>query len=247
MLTTHRRAAAVAGIGVTLLLAACGGSSSSGAGGGSASAAPKAESQLKGLSAEQVLAKAKEATASAKSLHYHADGTSGAEKILFDVRADKARGAIATVEASGQQVKLIQDTKDVYIGGKNTLITTLAGGKDVTGKWVKTSASNPAATSVLELADPAKFTAQFFTLESGQKVELGTPKTVDGKQTVALVISGGKGGGTMYVSAEGTPYPLLIESAGGSTDKGTVTFSEFDQPVDVQVPAAADVITAPGA
>lgn len=243
--------AAAACLSSALLLTACGGSGSSGtsasASGGAASSPAKAASQLQGLPAEQVLEKAKAATAAAKSLHYTANGSSGNEKLAFDVRSDKARGVIASVEIGGQQIKIIQDLKNVYIGGNNPIVAGLAGGKDVTGKWVKTSASNPAVSSILEIADPAKLTEQFFKLEPGQKVALGTPKTVAGQQTVALVVSGGKdGGGTMYVAAEGTPYPLLIESDATNGDQGTLTFSEFDKPVDVKVPAAKDIIAIPG-
>ncbi len=247
-MSTSFRRAVVACASAAVLLTACGSGSSSSAGSGGAASSPaNAASQVQGLPAEQVLEKAKAATASAKSLHYTADGTSEGQKLAFDVRADKARGVIASVDVAGQQIKIIQDLKDVYIGGNNPIITGLTGGKAAAGKWVKTSASNPAVSSILEIADPAKLTEQFFKLEAGQKVALGTPKTVDGKQTVALVISGGKdGGGTMYVAAEGPPYPLLIESAATNGDQGTLTFSEFDKPVDVKVPDAKDILAIPG-
>jgi hypothetical protein len=245
--STTVRVAAAACLSSALLLTACGGSGSGSSASGSAAASPsKAASQVQGLPAEQVLEKARVATASAKSLHYTADGSSEGQKVAFDVRADKARGVIASVDVAGQQIKIIQDLKDVYIGGNNPILTSLAGGKDAAGKWVKTSADNPSVTSILEVADPAKLTAQFFKLEAGQKVSLGTPKTVAGQQTVALVISGGKtGGGTMYVAAEGTPYPLLIESADKNGDKGTLTFSEFDKPVEIKVPDAKDILPVP--
>ena len=248
MSTTVRVATAAACLSSALLLTACGGSSSSGASAsgaaasGGASSGGQAASQLQGLSAEQVLEKAKAATASAKSLHYTATGTSDGQKLSFDVRTDKARGVMAELELAGQKIKIVQDMKDVYVFGGEGIL----GGKGTGGKWAKSSTSNPAMSSLLEIADPAKLTEQFFTLDPGQKVSLGTPKTVDGKQTVALVVSGPKNdGGTMYVSAEGTPYPLLVESDPKGKDTGTLTFSEFDQPVDIKVPDAKDVIVLP--
>ncbi len=249
-MSTSIRRAAVACVGAAALLTACGGGSSSSTGAsasGSASSSPaQAASPLKGLTAEQVLAKAKTALASAKSLHYTADGTSEGKKIAFDVRADEARGVIATLEMAGEEIKIIQDKKDVYISGTASFLAGLTGGKGAADKWLKTSADNPGVGSLLEISDPEKLTEDFFKLEAGQKLSLGTPKTVDGKQTVALVVTGGKdGGGTMYIADEATPYPLLVESDPSSKDKGTVRFSEFDQPVDVKAPAAKDVIALP--
>src|SRR3712207_8733549 len=56
-------------------------------------------------------------SASAKSLHYTAEGTSDGQKLSFDVRTDKARGVMANLELAGQQIKIVQDLKDVYVFG----------------------------------------------------------------------------------------------------------------------------------
>jgi len=240
---TPMRAALAAALSSTLLLAACGGAG----GEGSSSNAPAAASQVDGLPAEQVVEKARTALASAKSVHYVAKGTDGGKTLTIEMRVEKDRGAVGSVEVGGEQVKLIRTKDAVYVTGNEALLAAASGGKPVgAGKWIKTTAQAPGIDAFVELADAGKIMEQI--VKPGQKLSLGTPKTVAGKQTVAVVIgpdAKGKNAGTMYVSAQGTPYPLLVESAPGDQDQGTVTFSDFDVPVDVKEPDAGDVVTAP--
>jgi len=243
---TPLRTAAAAALSSTLLLAACGGSGGEGSS-SNGSAAPAAASQVEGLPAEQVVEKARAALKSAKSVHYVAKGTDDGKPLTIEMRVEKDRGAVGSVQVGGEQVKLIRTKDAVYVTGNEALLAAASGGKPVgAGKWIKTSAKAPGIDAFVELSDAGKVMEQM--VRPGQKLSLGTPKTVAGKQTVAVVIgpdAKGKNAGTMYVSAQGTPYPLVVESAPGAADQGTVTFSDFDQPVDVKAPDAADVVAVP--
>ena len=243
---TSLRVAIAACLSSTLMLAACGGSGSEGSSASKSSSSPAAASQVEGLSAEQVVAKAKATVTSAKSMQYLAKGTDGGKELTVEMRIDKDRGALGTIGLADEQIKLIRTKDAVYVTGNQALLAAVSGGKPVaTGKWIKTSEQAPGISSFMELADPGKLLDQI--VKPAQKLSLGTPKTVAGQQTVAVVIApdaSGKNGGTMYVSAQGTPYPLLIESAPGDKDQGTVTFSDFDKPVDVTAPDAKDVVVA---
>ncbi len=249
---TIQRAAVVACLSSTLLLAACGGSGSGGSSAPSSasqsSSAPAAASQLEGLPAEQVVEKARTALTSAKSVRYVAKGTDDGKPLTVEMRIDTARGATGSIELAGERIKLLRTQDDVYVTGNDALLAAASGGKPVaSGKWIKTSAQAPGISSFLELADAGKLMEQL--VKPGQKLSLGTAKVVAGQQTVAVVIgpdAKGENGGTMYVAAQGTPYPLLVESAPGAKDQGTVTFSGFDEPVDLAPPAAKDVVAAPG-
>lgn len=239
---TPVRAAVVAALSTTLLLAACGGS-----GENSSSSGAAAASQVEGLSAEQVVEKAEAAVRNAKSVHYVVKGTDDGKALVIDMRVAKDRGAVGEITGGDEQLKLIRTGDAVYVTGNEALLAAASGGKPVTaGKWVKTSATAPGISGFTDLADPGKIMDQL--VKPGQKLSIGTAKTVAGKQTVAVVIgpdANGGNGGTMYVSAQGTPYPLLVETAAGAKDQGTVTFSDFDAPVDIAEPAATDVVAAP--
>lgn len=243
MSTTTSKAGALC-LATALLLTACGGSSGSSGGGGASSggSAGKQASQVQGLPADQVLAKAKQALASAKSVHFTLKTTGGSDgDASFDMKLAAGQQATGTLGTSGQQIKLVRVGKTAYLSGSEQLLAALSQGKAPAGKWVKMSADTPGLEPLLEFTDLSN--GMGTVLKPKGKLTLGTPKAVDGKQTVALVDDDPKGGGTLYISAEGTPYPLLIESSAG---KGTATFTEYDAPVTVTPPAASDVITVPG-
>lgn len=245
---TSVRAAVAACLSSTVLLAACGGSGGEGSSASKDSGTPAAAaSQVEGLPAEQVAEKAEAALKSAKSVHYVVKGTDDGKALTIEMRVAKDRGAVGEIKAGDEQLKLVRTGDAVYVTGNEALLAAASGGKPVAaGKWVKTSAQAPGISGFTDLADAGKLIDQI--IKPGQKLSIGTAKTVAGKQTVAVVIgpdANGKNGGTMYVSAQGTPYPLLVETAPGDKDQGTVTFSDFDEPVDVKEPAAADVVTAP--
>jgi hypothetical protein len=240
----HRTGAA--GVAAALLLAGCGSSGGGGGGGSASSAAPasKPASQVKDLPADQVLAKAKQALASAKSVHFTAKGTSSSDgDISFDMKLAQGPNATGTIGAAGQELKIVRVGQDAYISGNEALLASLSQGRAVAGKWIKMPASTPGLSSLLDVTDLSKGMGE--VLKAKGKLSIGTSKVVDGKQTVALVDSDPSGGGTLYVSAEGTPYPLLIEPAAASKDKGSAHFSEYDAPVTVTPPPASDVIEAP--
>ncbi len=205
-----------------LLLTAC----SAGSTGG--------RSQVEGLSAEQVLARAKAAAAAALTLHY-AEVGSGADGSSLKIRMDRRRGFVATAETGGQPLEVRKIDDVVY----------LRNGAKRGGQWTRTTASDPVAGNLLQLGDPAAITEAYLTLRSGEKAALGTPKDVAGHRTVALVVSGGTADRTVYVAAEGTPYPLLVEPKVPGDGARIVTFSDFNQPVDLVAPDPADVVATP--
>jgi hypothetical protein len=239
-------AGAAACLASALVLTGCGGSSGSSPGAassGAGAAASKAPSQVQGLPADQVLAKAKQALSSAKTVHFTAKGKSSDGDISFDMRLATGPNATGTIGAAGQEIKVVRIGKVAYLSGNEQLLAGLSGGKAAAGTWVKMPADTPGLSSLLEISDLSS--GMGTVLKAKGTLSLGTPKVVDGKQTVALVDSDPTGGGTLYVSAEGTPYPLLIEPASGSKDNASAKFTEYDVPVTVTPPPAADVVEVP--
>ncbi len=240
-MSTSLRVLAAAGLSAALLLTACGsgGSGGSGSSAPAASSATKAASQVEGLPADQVLAKAQAALASAKTVHLvlkagDSNGTSS-----FDLRMAQGPNASGTLSLSGQEVKLVRIAGDAWVTGSPQFISGLTKGSAPAGKWVKVPVSTPGFSSLLDIADLTKLSQ---LLKPKGAVSIGTPKVVDGKQTVALVDAGSKGS-TLYVSAEGTPYPLLIEPKDTKAGE-SATFTEYDAPVTFTPPPAGDVVEA---
>lgn len=238
----HRLRAGVAAASLALVVAGCGG------GGTSSTGAPASPSStLVGQSAEQVLAASKKALEGATSVRYQVKGTSDkadpTSTLSFDFRIAKGKGATGSMALGGKSLTILQVGKDGYLSADSTFLTSKGapipgGGK---GKWIK---SPPQTESLLAITDLAK---SFDALNAdGATLSLGTPKTIDGRPTVAVVVApkGDQDGGTLYVAAEGPAYPLLIETKGKKSE-GSLTFSEYGQPVEIAAPAPASIIEIP--
>jgi hypothetical protein len=65
-------------------------------------------------------------------------------------------------------------------------------------------------------------------------VSRGSVTTYKGQPVIELKDSKG---GSLFVAATGTPYPVAI--VGDGTHKGTVVFSGWNQPVTLTAPAGA--------
>jgi hypothetical protein len=72
--------------------------------------------------------------------------------------------------------------------------------------------------------------------------EKGEETDVEGQRAIALTadVSGG-GTSTMWVASDAPHHLLKIETVGGD-DPGVFTFSGYDEPVDVPIPPAEEVI-----
>jgi hypothetical protein len=243
---------ALATASCAVLLAACSPSSasssasSSGAVGPSSPAASAPSSvatgPLAGLAPVKVLARAQSALAGAKSVHFVARGA-GQDGSLsgFDVRAASSGDATGSVYFSGDTLKLVRRGNDVYLSGHKALLADLAPqGTNMTGKWLKVPADQPEIAGILQVASLR--TGLGGVLLPRGALSFGPSKNVDGEQTVAVVESGATPL-TVYVAAEGTPYPLLVQSAAAGPAGTSAEFLEWNAPVVVTPPPASAVVT----
>ncbi len=239
--TQSRRALIAVLAGAALIVAGCGGSDSpttdtakSGGGGSTTETAKEPTESLDGLTAEQVLEKARAAALGAKSVRLVGKGTEGGSALDLDVVVIDGKGAKGRVNTGGVDVSFIAAGDTVYLklgpealkqfGGEAA--ATLVGDKYLSGP-----SDDPRFASVKQFTDLKGLVTQLLTPN-------GTPKRVDGKDvdgtaTVGLK-SGSDSGGTLYIASEGTPYPLLVEQG---SDKGTVTFSDWDKDVTIDAPS----------
>jgi hypothetical protein len=256
MLSRARLVVAVAVAAAAALVSACSSSSgtssssapSSASASAAASSAPSSSagasaggsSTLASLPPTRVLAKAQAAVGGAKSVHFTANSTGQNGAGGYDLKLLANGNAAGTITFDGAQLKVVKIGDVAYLSGHPEYLAALAPGQNLAGKWVELPATHQAVTNLLAVADLR--TGLGGVLLPKGSVAFGPSKTVDGRPTVALVETSSNGGGTVYVAAAGTPYPLLIESAPGSGSSSSARFSEWDKPVTVTAPAAAQVI-----
>jgi hypothetical protein len=220
--STHVRAA-VAVLLLVLALAACGGSSSNG------------ES---GKPAQQIVQDAVKAAQSANSVRMSGSIPGPSSSLSVDLRVAKPSSATGTIALEGNNVTIVRVGDTVYLNGDRGFWTRLLGaaaGKRFAGRWLKASASASNVAGFARLTD----INQFFkgaVQSHGTLVKKGT-KTFDRRQVIAIVDTG-QGGGTLYVAAQGKPYPVAL-LGGTAAAKGTIRFADWNANVSVTAPTGA--------
>lgn len=129
----------------------------------------------------------------------------------------------------------------------------------VSGRWVRTTAaSTPALSPLAAVTDPSRIAS---CLLHGHRWLVASPPrvTVDGRPAFALAESGagvGSASSRLYLSTSGPPLPLrfdrtrryrprsvLASGRGGAaapaSARASITFSRFDQPVQISPPRGA--------
>jgi hypothetical protein len=198
-----------------------------------------ADNGISALAPADIVTKMHTALAAAKSFHMVGTGTDNGQKVGFDLKFS-GKDFVGTVDLGGAiKLDLISIGTDIYLKAPNDFWSSqLPAGQATTllaliqGKYVKIASTN---ASVAALVDP--FRPENMTKPEGD-VTKGDTKTIDGQPAIALVDS--KDGGKLYVATTGDPLPLSIEGGSLGTD-GSIQFKEYNVPVTVTAPAAADV------
>ena len=205
------------------------------------SAGPAASGPLAGLAPTRVLAKAQSAMSGAKSVHFVASGTGQTGGTTgLDLHLLANGDAAGSFKLATQPLEIVRKGTSAYLSGDPAFMARVAPGRtDLAGRWVKLPADDPAVADLLAVADLR--TGLGGVLLPKGPLTFGPTGPVDGHDTVAIVESG-PSGGIVHVAADATPYPLLVESLPGAASNSTARFSEWDQPVTITAPPAAQVI-----
>ncbi|GAA2797454.1 hypothetical protein [Streptomyces showdoensis] len=203
------------------------------------------------LSGPQIANKAIGATKAADSLTLDValkttDGPIKA-RLATDVRGHCA--GTMTIGTTGSAELIKPDAKSVYMRFDEAFLKEQAKGesaevqaevvKQLKGRWLKTDANDPDAKDSLALCDLKSLLSEF---EQGLNTAVkGKETTVGGKKALMLTQAFDSEKTTLYVATEGEPYLLKIVTAGGK-EPGTVSFSDYDKPVDAKTPPAKDVV-----
>lgn len=223
------RARGVVFVVAAVLLAGCG-SGSSNQGGSSGSNGEASQS------ANQVFADAKATAKSASSVHVAGDGFSGKQPIRVDLTFG-GKDATGSLRVNGLEVDIIRTGGTTYVRGSDAFYKHYAGAAAATflhDKWLKVPASNGLDAQFR----PFTSTDAFFTevaAKHGKLVNQGAT-TFKGEDVVAIHDT--TKDATLYVAANGKPYPVAVVSNGGDK-RGTITFGDWDKPFSVSAPKGA--------
>ncbi|HET8527787.1 MAG TPA: hypothetical protein VFL60_02665 [Gaiellaceae bacterium] len=212
----RRLAAAVL---LVLALAGCGGSSTNG------------EAKKP---AAQVVADAQKAAGSARIVHVVGTGIDNGRPLKLDLWLENGRGK-GHLEESGAGFDVVRVGDAMYVKGSSAFLKRFAGGAAAAllhDRWLKSSATKGPLAALAPLTDKR----QFVRAALGQHGKLENKGLVDRGGTKVVQIADTTQGGSLFVAAEGTPYPVAL--AGGRA-QGSVTFSGWDAGEQIAAPKSA--------
>jgi hypothetical protein len=226
-----------------LFVAGCGG-------GGSGGGGSTQTSSLATKPANVVVRDAAKAVKDASSFHMSGQvragsGMLGAKSIGLDLTVVRDKGATGSMTLGGAKIDLIVTGNNGYLRAGPAfwkLVASKEGNRQMGGfvaqlfgnKWIKFPANNKQFGA---LTDPANPNSLFksLTRDHGKLANKGET-TYKGQSVVAIQDT--TQGGTLYVAATGTPYPVALIKTGGKNG-GSITFDNWNQSVTVTAPKGA--------
>jgi hypothetical protein len=206
---------------VAVIAAGCGGGSKTN---GEASKPP-----------EQVLKDAKQAALSAKAVHVSGSIVDAGQPLTLDLTIVTGKGGKGEMSESHLQFEIVRVGDRAYIKGSDAFLRKFAGNAAaqlLRGKWLQGSSTQGDLKALAPLTDISKLFNG--ALGTHGKLQNKGETTYKGQKAVAIVDT--TQGGTLYVSATGTPYPIAIE---GGKNKGAVTFDNWNKTIDIVAPKGA--------
>ncbi|MGC9499472.1 hypothetical protein [Streptomyces sp. WG7] len=236
---TLKVATAVATASVSVaLLAGCGGDS-----GGESK-------PFDGQSADDIAAKAVEATQQAKSLHMKGDTRlEDGSTVTIDVSVDQEKNCQGTIGTGEGKADVRHTDATLFLRGdaqywRSALQQQPDAAQKMApklqGKWVKMPANDAATAGV---CDKQGFIAAMDEDKSErQGMKRGDTTEVGGEEALKLTKKGSAGETlALYVATEGEPYILKTTTEGGE-NPGSVTFSDYNKPVSPEQPPADQTV-----
>jgi hypothetical protein len=192
--------------------------------------------------AKSIVTSAFAATANAPSVTIHGSGTSGKQTLAFNV-SFSAAAAGGSIAMNGQTLEIRRVGSMIYEKAnkgylkENGASSSVAA--SVANKWLSVPASEKSEYASLGgFLNAKQFIAGLTPKGYIGKVTGASRTTLAGKPVYKVqgTFSGTKA--TVYVAAQATPYVVRIVQPTGS-DHGTIYFSNYGQPVNVQTPPNA--------
>jgi hypothetical protein len=211
---------------------------------GAPSAASSAGPDLSSMTAAQIIKASEQALTGAQSLKLDlktVDSTGTSEsKLATDVRT----GCTGTISRPGVgSAEVVMDTKKtIYLKPDDAMWKVIGGSTAATvfhGKWV-TNYNDPATMGMIGYCAATQFAAE---MDAGGQPTKGQTTTIDGQPAQMLTeLDPGGNKNTLWVAAKGQPFPLQATGGNGAGANDKVTMTDYNVPVTVTVPPAAQVV-----
>ena len=188
------------------------------------------------MTANQIIAQMKKDVANAKSVHITGTGTSGGTNLSLDLQLERGTGGTGHIEIGGYGFDIVRIDNKLYFKADHAALDHFAGAvvaRLLAGKWFVVPAGSSGFGSVTPFTDLQRLMNQILTASG--RVEKGDESKVDGQP--AIVLTDTKNGGTLYVATTGPAYPLQLKP--GKSKTGTISFTDWDQPVTLTAPKDA--------
>ena len=181
--------------------------------------------------AAQIYADARNATSTAKGVHIHGSFVDSGQRVTLDLRVAQGKGE-GTLAQSTAHADIARVGDTAYLRANSEFWRRFGNAAAATllhDKWLKGGAGE----------DPLQAFAKYMDLEALSKDAFGSPGTLrkEGERTYAgqkvVAVRDTKNKETLYVSEEGTPYPVAV------VGDGTIAFDHWNEDVSVGVPKDA--------
>jgi hypothetical protein len=184
----------------------------------------------------QIVAAAKAAADGAATVHLAGTLMSEGKPLNIDLELLAGKGGRGRITLEGVSINLITVGGSVYVDGSQAFYRRIAGpaaARLLQGKWLKAPESSGNFASLASLTDLAKVIDSTLA-NHGTLARAGT-KTIDAQRVVG--VDDVSQGGTLYVAAKGSPYPIEVVKDGGRG--GRIVFDRWNQAVALAAPVNA--------
>jgi len=187
-------------------------------------------------SAVQVAKDTVAAATAASAVHVAGSIVSSGTPLTLDITIVKGAGGSGTMSEQGLTFQLVRVNGKAYIKGSDAFYKKFAGPSVAAllhDKWLEGSATTGNLAALTALTDISKLFNGALGSHGALKNEGET--TYKGQKVVA--IKDLSKGGTLYVAATGTPYPVAI--VGSGSNGGAILFGNWNKPVPITAPKGA--------
>jgi hypothetical protein len=184
--------------------------------------------------AGQVIADAKKAALGATIVHVTGRGTDNGAALKIDLWIGNGKGK-GHLQENGVAFDVVRVGDTTYIRGGSTFVKKFAGAGAATllhDRWLKAPATTGQLAPLASLTDKQ----QFFNGVLGQHGKVENKGETDYKGQRAVEIRDTTQGGSLFVAATGTPYPVALA---GGTQQGDILFSDWNGSETIVAPKGA--------
>lgn len=182
---------------------------------------------------DQWFAESLAAAKAASTVHITGAMTESGQRMTLDLRLVAGKGATGRIVVGKQPIDIVQLGRFAYFRVSASFWRRYGGSvaaQLLAGRWVKVASTTPGFSSFTSLTDMSHFFTSMFS--SHGTLSLGGTRTIAGTQAVGIVDTS-KDGGTLWIAANGKPYPLRLTQTGGP---GYLSFGAWNVPVRITAP-----------